>query len=216
MADKEINLTYETLFELLRREKTKAELQKLDNSFYSDLIDYMKEKKNLLEEKRKNLSLENQGDVTKLMLQFENIRKIVKELYERREKKISTMALLSSRMEQNATNDVNMLNEEKQLFSDLQSLLGNYRSFILENLFMFKTPQILKLANKMEETEKGKTNLLHKDTLLVRFLNPLPKFLGENLESHGPFEEEEIAPLPLNIAKVLLSKGRVEKIEEEH
>jgi DNA replication initiation complex subunit (GINS family) len=42
MAD--VKITYETLFDLLRREKNRNELQQLDPSFYLDVVSYLKEK----------------------------------------------------------------------------------------------------------------------------------------------------------------------------
>ena len=49
METKEINITYETLFELLKREKDLTDLQKLEPSFFNDFVDYLNEKKNLLD-----------------------------------------------------------------------------------------------------------------------------------------------------------------------
>ena len=45
----EIIITYQTLFEALQREKEKPYLQKLDIIFYNDTIQYITNKKKLLE-----------------------------------------------------------------------------------------------------------------------------------------------------------------------
>ena len=55
---------------------------------------------------------------------------------------------------------------------------------------------------------------IKKSMKLVRFINAVPKFVGPELEEYGPFQEEDIAKLPVEIAEVLISKGRVEEIEE--
>jgi len=47
MADEEIVVTHETLFELFRREKSRDELQKLSATFFSDVASYIKSKKEL-------------------------------------------------------------------------------------------------------------------------------------------------------------------------
>jgi DNA replication initiation complex subunit (GINS family) len=44
----EITITYETLYEVLRREKNKTELQELDPLFHTKLVKYIKEKKEIL------------------------------------------------------------------------------------------------------------------------------------------------------------------------
>ena len=46
-----------------------------------------------------------------------------------------------------------------------------------------------------------------KNTKLVRFLHTVPKFVGKELEEYGPFAEEDIANLPLEIADLLIERG---------
>ena len=43
--EKEVVITYETLFEILRREKTREELQKLPDNFHNDVGKYLSDKK---------------------------------------------------------------------------------------------------------------------------------------------------------------------------
>ena len=43
----------------------------------------------------------------------------------------------------------------------------------------------------------------------------MPKFVGPELEEYGPFEEEDIANLPAEIADVLISKAKADEIKEE-
>ena len=43
MEAKEVNITYEVLFELLKREKDTADLQKLEPNFFNDFVDYLNE-----------------------------------------------------------------------------------------------------------------------------------------------------------------------------
>ena len=52
-----------------------------------------------------------------------------------------------------------------------------------------------------------------KNAKIIRFLNHVPKFVGKELEDYGPFEEEDIANLPSEIADVLISKGSAEEIK---
>ena len=44
----EVNITYETLFDLLRRERSRNELQELEETFYEDVKKYLEEKQNML------------------------------------------------------------------------------------------------------------------------------------------------------------------------
>ena len=45
MEAKEVNITYEVLFEILRREKDTADLQKLEPGFFNDFVEYLEDKK---------------------------------------------------------------------------------------------------------------------------------------------------------------------------
>ncbi len=213
MNEDKVVITYETIFELLRREKEREALQKLEKTFFQDIFDYLKEKKNILlsqgstlispEEKKKNEK------------QFENIKKLVKEFYDRREKKIINLAIDKSRIDSDLTDAGNLLEEENRFFQRLVRLLSENRANVLYRLLNLEMP-------KLEEKElEKKENILKKDIeteersiLMVRFLHAVPKFIGKELEEYGPFEEEEMANLPSEIAKVLIEKGRAEEIRE--
>jgi DNA replication initiation complex subunit (GINS family) len=97
MADKEIALTYENLYEILRSEKYKPELQKLENTFYKDILNYLKEKKSILNSQQKKDSIFAKSEIEKTKKQIKNISKIIRELYEKREIKIIQLGLLGSR-----------------------------------------------------------------------------------------------------------------------
>ena len=49
MGSKEINITYETLYEILKREKDMADLQKIDPDFFAHFVDYLNEKERMLD-----------------------------------------------------------------------------------------------------------------------------------------------------------------------
>jgi DNA replication initiation complex subunit (GINS family) len=200
--DQKITITYETLFDILRNEKNREELQLLPANFYDDLLKYLKDKQKLIMQKP-DAELFSGMEKEKTQKQFDNIKKIVKELYERREKKITNMALISSRtsgiLDQSA-----LLSHEKEMFNALIKSLDQFRANIL-----------LKLL-KVEEPAQSRPEPLikvEKPTRLVRFLQPVPKFLGKDLEVYGPFDEEDMANLPSELADVLISKGRVEEIK---
>lgn len=218
----EITITYETLFELLRREKNREELQKLDADFFKNLAEYLKDKQNILKQNTASLfSFEEKESVEK---QLQNIRKIIRELYDRREKKIIYMALNKSRTNSELMDTSALLKEENGLFDALTALFLNYREGILDNILKANIPEIKNLcfSNEFfsgEKSEKEKPKDLKTDALpsqqesvLVRFLQDIPGFVGPELEQYGPFEEEEMANLPEKVAFVLVEKGKAEVI----
>ncbi|MBW2981266.1 hypothetical protein KY343_00155 [Candidatus Woesearchaeota archaeon] len=221
--NKEINITYETLFELLRREKTREELQKLDNNFFSDVVDYLKEKQAALNLPKNDIFAAEER--RKAESQLENIKNILKEFYEKREKKIMNMALDMSRMSMGALNseiiDTSaMLKEEKELFDYLVKVLNNNRKGVLYNILEGKIPLIEKTEEEKDAKEELNQEAKEEDEetktqKLIRFLYAVPKFVGTDLQEYGPFEKEDIANLPVEIADVLISKQRAEEMAKK-
>jgi len=208
--EKEISVSYETLFDLLKREKERAELQKLDENFFQYLVEFLKEKDNLL----KQSSDESVEEKRNSERQIENIKKLLIDLYGRREKKISGLALDKSKTKSTIVDTGTLLKEEKQFFDDLVNLFDMYRQGILFNVLGYKLP-VIEEKKEISQAEVPKKEEVKKNKKLIRFMNAVPKFVGEELEEYGPFEEEDIANLPIKIADLLVSKGRAEEINSD-
>ncbi len=83
--------------------------------------------------------------------------------------------------------------------------------------FCFSQP--LKEAENISKTEETKPEIKEEaeepeNTKLIRFIYSVPKFLGHHLEVYGPFEEDDTANLPEEIADILIKKGRAEEIKK--
>lgn len=216
--DKEIAITYETIFEILRREKLREELQRLDPEFYQDVVNYLQEKLRLLEQQKHKSDLFAVEERLKAEKQLQNIKKIIKELYERREKKIIRMATDTSRTFSTIIDTSAMLKQEKRLFDSLVALLNKFRKGILWSILEAKMPDVEEKQNTPQQEPEPQELLkqqLQPKTKLVRFIHAVPRFVGENLEEYGPFEKEDIANLPSKIADILIAKGRTEEIAED-
>ena len=210
MEAKEINITYETLFEILKREKDLTDLQKLDLNFFNEFVSYLNEKKKLLD---KDDSLFSDDEKKKVEKQIDNARRLIKEIYERREKKIINIALIKSRTKSNVMDTSAFLEHEKRFFDENVKVFDEFRSSVINKVISGNSPE-LKIENKITEKDEMKVKSEEKSTKLVRFLYSVPKFVGKELEEYGPFEEEDIANLPLEIADVLISKEKVEEIKD--
>ncbi len=219
----EVVITYETLFEILKREREMSDLQKLEPDFFGNAIIYIKDKKKIMEAKGDSPFASEEKKKTER--QLDNIYKIIKELYERREKKIIMLAFDKSRTRSNLIDTTALLKEEKVIFEALTSLLDTYRNAILHSVLNekmpFMQPNTGELPNQ-KQLEENKishgfksASELKRTTKLVRFTHSIPKFVGPELEEYGPFQEEDIANLPEEIAGLLLSKGKAQEIEEE-
>src|SRR3989344_3289554 len=205
-------ITYEALYEILRKEKYEKELQKLDPIFFQSVIKYLDEKEVILaSQKSKDSVFAKESDKTQK--QLENIRKILREIYEKREGKIVMHALISSRFNEN--NLLNMLSEEAQFYNDIKNILNKYRINILENLLLKKLPnlvqeEIKQLSNNIKEITKTSNEII-----LLRILEPVPQFIGDDLIIYGPFESEDVISLPFNMANILINKKKAEEMKTE-
>lgn len=219
-ADKEINLTYESLFEMVRREKNKSDLQKLEKSFFVDFVNYLRQKKEMLKN-QSSADMYSSQEKQKTEAQVYNIRKLVKELYDRREKKIIEMAIVKARTGSKIV-DLNLSDDEKLLFEDITNVLFQYRKDILLHLMEGNFPETkdLKMGtidSNLEENRLNSTNSENtaqnelKNTKKVEFLSYVPEFVGLDLEDYGPFEEKDVIDLPEQIATVLV-ENKVAKL----
>lgn len=220
MADDKINITYETLFELLRNEKNRDDLQKLPQDFFEDVKEYFYDKQNMLKSSQEKLDMFSEEEKSKTTIQIVNIKRILREIYDKRERKIVVMALNKARTNTSLIDTSALTEKEKLLYGDLTKLFLDYRKDILFTLFESK---IIKKEEVKEEKHKKQDNEVNDDEddeedqvkiKVVRFLNPVPKFIGKELEVYGPFDEEDVASLPEDIAELLIKKGRAEELIE--
>lgn len=214
----EINITFETLYDLLRREKGKEELQQLNITFFKDTVTYLQEKIKLVEKKNGDDDLFSVGEKDKLETELRNIKRILKELYDKREKKMIEMALNRSRTGSNIIDTSALLEEEKKFYEQLVGLFDKYRLSILFNVFKGQLPVIAE-EKKIEVTASVAGAMTTATTekseervpgVRVRIINPVPKFISPDLKIYGPFEMGLEVELEKSLAELLVEKKRAE------
>lgn len=195
-------ITYEILFDLLREEKGTNSLVKLDKDFYDKVAKYLAEKKAILESQEKKASVFTASETLKTKKQLDNIQRILREFYERREFKIIDLALFQSRTSEVVDLSI-MLDIEKEFYFAVLESLNLFRREILMSLLEAKTPKI-----PSREALKPNADVTPKELKTVRFVQAVPKFVGTDLNVYGPFEEEDVASLPKAVADVLIKKEK--------
>jgi len=224
METDDVKITYESLFELLRTEKDRHEIQKLDSNFYKNLVDYLKEKNKIMDETGQQ-EIFSAEERVKTQKQVENVKRIIKELYERRQKKIIEIALDQTKTKANLIDTSVFLKEEKELLDTLLNTLNESRDNVLLKIMDSELPKEIETkAKETPEVQDGPSSpepsndvkaagdVEQKKTKLVRFIHAVPKFVGPELEEYGPFEEEDVASLPAEIADILIKKKRSEEM----
>lgn len=223
MAD--VKITYETLFDLLRREKNRSELQPLDQTFYVDVISYLREKTASLEGKDSSSPLFSHAEKEKIKIQLKNVKKIIVELYELREKKILALAMTQVRTGSKLIDKSSMLLYEHRLFDDAVNLLSSYKENVQLRVLEMVLPEISDSAqtsnrqyssaeNKTDEETPVKESLSEdrneepNPNSKVIFSTDLPKFVGTDKKIYGPYKKGDSDRLPTAIAELLVKKGR--------
>lgn len=195
----DIALTYESLYEILRNEKYKKELQNLDDDFFRHITKYMEEKALMLNsQKSKDSIFASQQKAAK---EIDNTKRIVKELYEIREKKLMEIARLNARSQNRI--EPKMVKEEADLYNSLLTIITRFREGILDNMLEGKKPEIQESPQKPAQAQENK---------MIRFVHAVPKFVAEDLRTYGPYDDGDMANLPEKSAKVLVKAGRAENL----
>lgn len=209
-----INITFETLYDLLTKEKKKGELQELPKEFFDDLLSYLKSKQDMFE-KFKTDDLIFSIDRQKKLKELTNIKGIVQDLLIKRIQKITDLASLSVRTGKDIVSDKPLLEEEKVLAKEMRDILSIYKKQVIDKINSFKKPDLKQEFAKERSSEKSKKQDKDEELVLLRFKSPVPQFLDEKGEVVGPFREEDIASLPREIASILIKKGRAEEMKEK-
>lgn len=214
MTDEENTaITLESLFDLLRKEKGNENLQKLDSDFMKKILDYLKEKHSFIVQNESSSNIFASQELEKAKKQLDNTKRTLKELYDRRETKIANMAIISSRTGQDMVDTSSFLEPEMHLYKHLHAILDSFRQSTLNNIMCIREPTLPSIDASSSSSQPKEQQKPEKATKIVKFLHSVPKFVGKNLEIYGPFEPEDIANLPSEIADVLLYKERVEEIK---
>ena len=206
----EIKVTYETLFDLLRREKGRNELQELEKTFYEDVESYLKEKIKSLN------TISSRGEKEKINIQLKNVRKILRELYELREKKIINLAASKVRTSSNLIDTSKLLVQEQFLFDEACALFSKYKTKILEKIIsedvsyddsrdVVPEKVVSAVVEKQVVSDSSESNK-------IKLLQDLPRFLGTDKKIYGPYKKGDVAELPLATAELLLDKNRAERV----
>ena len=225
-----IKITLETLYDILRNEKKKEDLQKLDASFFFDVVGYLREKQALLELKHEGENIFAVGEKEKLEYELRSIRRILKELYEKREKKIIDIAMNKSRTGSDIIDTSAMLREEKEFYNQILQSFDHFRRGVLLNLFRAELPSVNGVVQRVDllleqrkeqikaelqqQSEQQSEQKAMASTIMtkIRFTHATPSFVWKDMKVYGPFdvgEETEIFP---EVADLLVRKGRAEKL----
>ena len=204
-------LSYRTLRKIQQAEKQYPQITQINKEFYQDVTTLLKELQH---------RLKNEKKPQKQMLlaeESQNIEKIIRNIYEQREKKIILAAIGKARG--GNPNIKSLVAEEKKLFDKLYQSLISVRKELLfsmneENLYDtlseldikedLKQPPSQPSKNS-EQSEVEKNLVVANTNPILRIKKDIPSFIGTDNNTYT-LNKGDIISLPSDMAKMLTDK----------
>lgn len=183
-------ITYNDIYESLRRERYSEQLQKLPNNFLLEVAAYFDEKKEIVNKQDDMFS----DTIIKTKKQLENAVSIFKELLLRRRKKLLNLVFVAAETGISKRDFENMLNFEKEMFEKIMKIFEDGEKNVSTTM------------NGKEKEAKHK---------MIMFKDDVVEFIGLEGEKLGPFRRGDIANLQREIADILILDKKAEEIDEE-
>lgn len=184
-------ITYNELYDILRKEKFNEGLQQLPKGFLEDIAEYINEKK---EQSEKDSSLFSDS-VAKTKKQLENSVAIFKELMLRRKKKLLNLVFVAAETGIMKRDYENMLSFERELF---EKMVKSFEEGDKEISKIFST----------------KINKESKKYRMVIFNQNVEQFVDMAGNLAGPFAAGELVNLENGVADIFVSGGKAGFVDE--
>ncbi len=186
-------ITYNELYDVLRRERYSEQLQPIPKNFIKEVATYLKDKKQIANKDNDDFS----DTILKTKKQFENSIAIFKELMLRRKKKILELSFIAAETGISKRDFENMLSLEKESFDSIMKALEKGDKKITE---------ILKGSDKGNEEPKNK---------MIVFIQDTDGFLDLDGNKLGPFKKGDVANLAEEVSNILIIDKKADSVEED-
>jgi DNA replication factor GINS len=196
-------INYRNLRKIQEMEKNSPVLTEIENNFYVELKKYMENLDNRL---KGESSAQKQ---TLLKDEVLNTKKISKNIYEQREKKILLAAVSKAR---GGNPDLkNMIEIEKNLFNSILNLMEKSR----KDLFEEDLGEDIPVEPKKNETKEEPKPALNEsnNNPIIRVIEDIPEFIGTNEKKYN-LRKNDILSIPQDMSEMLSKRGVVEKIKK--
>ncbi len=170
-------ITFELIRKIQTEEQNLPKLTKLPENFYNAISAYL--------EQKKQLALK---DDKRTVLETKNVKRLVEDIFNRRERKILNASIVSARTN---IQPENLTEEEKGFYNSIVDMVKQRRDDKLQEL----------LAEDRNESS------------LIMFKEDAPEFVGSDLKNYGPFRKGDITRLPQDNMKVLMERGLIEEFK---
>ncbi|MEM2873948.1 MAG: hypothetical protein QW063_00610 [Candidatus Nanoarchaeia archaeon] len=193
--------SYEDLYEILRAEKYSTDLQPIDKEQLKKISAYFKSKEEFLV-RQKDAGFDEAAEKTKLEL--ENAKRALRDLYDRRERKVISRALFTARGGFKLKDTTNMLLSEEKLYFALLEIIKQSG----EGFFEFLNHSYTAEPKHLKETEQASLS----GSKRIKLLEAIPELIDTKLNRYGPFTAGSEVELPIELAELLLKQNKAVEI----
>lgn len=183
-------ITYNDLYDLLRKEKYSETLQQIDKNFLNDFAEYLKKSR----EETKGESDLFSDTTADLKKQLENSIAIFKGIILRRKKKLLQLVFVAAETGIMKKDYENMFDFEKKIFNDLVKALEEGDKELA-----------LVLNGRPNNKESYK---------MIIFNENIEQFVDMNGQTIGPFSKGELVNLDSKVCDILITGGKASYVDE--
>ncbi len=217
-----MEINYNKLREIQRMVREDSEVVKLSEDFYISAGEYLKELETRRNELDETVSVFAEDARSQIFSELNNARKILIDIFERRERKIVLNALSSARTLDNKP-PRDMLDFEVEIYKNMLEQLTKYRKTVLEPILNGRSEKIhsptQNTANHAKTVEKqdleqesmglnGSTKQKVLKTMPILISEEIPSFIWEDGMQYGPFKQGEASHVPLELAWFLINNDK--------
>lgn len=197
-----VPLNFDELRRVYRLEKNSSKLVVLQEDFFNQLFEFMELERKTYLDSLKDLNQSKARD-------FNNLKKIIEELFLLREKKILNKALIDSRLGESDGEVLTL--HEKKLFEELVKAMKGH-SQLLNQILEFDKAALISHDKKM--VDSSATTERSSDLALVelKFSEKISPFIGPDMKEYGPFEPGQTANVPFKVANILVGRNIASKV----
>jgi len=185
-------ITYNDIYELLRKEKYSEQLQPLSPKFIEEFSLYISDKTSTQSQKQDLFA----DSAAKSKKQLENAVSLFKELILRRKKKILNLVFVATETGIMKRDYENMLSLEKQTFDKLTKA------------FEENDKELNKILNNKSSKEQPKNKI-------ILFTQDTEELIDHEGKTIGPFASGTLANLNADTAKILIEGEKAKLIDED-
>ncbi|HDQ59580.1 MAG TPA: DNA replication complex GINS family protein [Candidatus Woesearchaeota archaeon] len=188
-------ISYEEIRKVQNAERDNTSLQKIDAEFFNKVREYIKSKKQSIEDNDAKENTFAQDMAEKNRHELKNALKILNDFFVRRYRKLVSQAInnLSSKVHDTEV----MLPEEEEFYTSLikklKENIGNYMNKVESEAEV----ELYKSAEKLK---------------LIRVTDDVPAFIWKDQNTYGPYVKEDLVNLPEDIATLLVGQEKAAEI----